>query len=181
MAIEPKLKGTRTEKNLQAAFSGESQARNKYTMYASAAKKEGYEQIAAVFLETAANEKEHAELWLKELGGIMTTAENLKAAAGGENYEWTTMYKEFAETARKEGFPDIAARMERIASVEKAHEERYKFLLKNLEEGKVFKRETEQVWICRNCGYHMAGSSAPEMCPACAHPKAYFEVESPIK
>lgn len=181
MAMNPKLKGTKTEKNLQAAFAGESQARNKYTYYASAAKKEGYEQIAAIFLETAENEKEHAKLWIKELGGIMTTAENLAAAAGGENYEWTKMYKEFAQTAREEGFDDIAAKMERIASVEKAHEERYLALLKNLKENKVFNRDTEQVWICRNCGFHVKGKNAPELCPACSHPKAYFELNNPIK
>ncbi len=181
MGMNPKLKGTQTEKNLRAAFSGESEARNKYTYFASVAKKEGYEQMAAIFLETAANEKEHAELWFKELGGIGNTADNLKAAAGGENYEWTTMYKEFAETAKKEGFPDIAARMERVAAIEKTHEERYNLLLKNLESGKVFKRETEQVWVCRNCGMHVTGKNAPELCPTCSHPKSYFEVESPVK
>ena len=181
MAINPKLKGTQTEKNLQAAFAGESQARNKYTYYASAAKKEGYEQIAAIFLETAENEKEHAKLWLKELNGIGTTAENLAAAAGGENYEWTTMYAEFAKTARKEGFPDIADRMERIASIEKTHEERYRKLLANLNEGKVFNRAEKQVWVCRNCGFHLTGKDAPELCPACLHPKAYFELETVIK
>ena len=175
------LKGSKTEKNLQAAFAGESQARNKYTYFASAAKKEGYEQIAAIFLETAENEKEHAKLWLKELGGIGTTAENLAAAAGGENYEWTKMYAEFAKTAREEGFADIAARMERIAAVEKAHEERYNKLLANLNQGKVFNRADEQVWVCRNCGFHVKGKNAPEICPACNHPKAYFEIENTVK
>ena len=181
MAMNPKLKGTQTEKNLMAAFSGESEARNKYTFFASVAKKEGYEQIAAIFLETAANEKEHAELWFKELGGVGKTTDNLAAAAGGENYEWTSMYKEFAEVARKEGFPDIAARMERVASIEKTHEERYLKLLKHIKEDIVFKRGEEQIWFCRNCGFHFVGKNAPELCPACSHPKAYFEVYSPIK
>ena len=177
MAINPKLKGTQTEKNLKEAFAGESQARNKYTYFASAAKKEGYEQIAAIFLETADNEKEHAKLWAKELALIGTTAENLEAAAGGENFEWTKMYADFAKTARAEGFPDLAARFERIAAVEKTHEERYRKLLDNLKKGKVFNRDQEQVWVCRNCGFHFTGKNAPELCPACSHPKAYFELE----
>ena len=172
----PELKGTRTEANLQAAFAGESQARNKYTYYASAAKKEGYEQIAALFLETAENEKEHAKLWFKHLQGIGATIENLKAAAAGENYEWTEMYKEFAQVAREEGFTDIAVQMERVAEVEKHHEERYLRLLANIEEDRVFFREKEHIWHCRNCGYILKGDSAPDLCPACVHPKAYFEI-----
>ena len=175
------LKGSKTEKNLQTVFAGESEARNKYTYFASAAKKEGYEQIAAIFLETAEQEKEHAKLWFKELGGIGNTAENLAAAAGGENFEWTKMYAEFAKVAREEGFADIAARMERIATIEKAHEERYNKLLANLKQGKVFNRADEQVWVCRNCGFHAKGKNAPDVCPACNHPKAYFEIENTVK
>ena len=172
----PELKGSRTEANLQAAFAGESQARNKYTFYASVAKKEGYEQISAFFLETANNEKEHAELWFKHLQGIGTTPENLKAAAEGENYEWTEMYKAFAKVAKEEGFDDIAIQMERVGRVEKHHEERYLKLLQNLEGGKVFKRDEKSYWICRNCGYVLEAEAAPDSCPACHHPKAYFEL-----
>ena len=171
-----KYAGTQTEKNLQAAFAGESQARNKYTYFASAAKKEGYEQIAAIFTETAENEKEHAKLWFKLLGGIGNTAENLAAAAAGENEEWTAMYKEFAETAREEGFLAIAATFEGVAAIEKGHEERYRALLKNLEDGSVFKRDGQNAWLCRNCGHIHYGEEAPEFCPVCAHPRAYFEL-----
>jgi len=175
------LKGTKTEQNLWTAFAGESQARNKYTYYASAAKKEGYEQIAAIFLETAENEKEHAKLWFKELGGIGNTAGNLAAAAAGEREEWTEMYKGFAGIARQEGFADLAARFEMVAAVEKTHEERYRALLKNLNDGRVFARGAAEVWVCRNCGYHAPGNAAPEQCPACFHPKAYFELENPVR
>lgn len=171
------LKGSRTEKNLQAAFAGESQARNKYTYYASKAKKEGYEQIAALFLETAENEKEHAKLWFKHLDGIGTTAENLKDAASGENFEWTEMYKEMAIVAREEGFHQIAAQMEGVAEIEKEHEERYLKLLKNVEEDVVFVSKTVGVWKCRNCGHVHVGEYAPDMCPVCFHPKAYFEIK----
>ena len=171
------LKGSRTEANLLTAFSGESQARNKYTFYASKAKKEGYEQIAAIFEETANNEKEHAKIWFKYLhdGGIASTVENLADAAAGENYEWTEMYKEFAKVAREEGFKEIATVMDLIASVEKSHEERYRKLLSNLKEDIVFKCDEETVWVCRNCGYIHIGKSAPQVCPACKHPQAYFE------
>ena len=174
----PELKGSKTEANLQAAFAGESQARNKYNYYASKAKKEGYEQIAALFNETAENEKEHAKLWFKLLGGIGTTAENLKAAAEGENYEWTEMYAEFAETAKEEGFDAIARMLAGVGEVEKHHEERYLALLANLEEGKVFKKDGVVVWKCRNCGHIHVAVDAPELCPVCAHPKAFFELES---
>jgi len=183
------LKGTRTEKNILTAFAGESQARNRYTYFASQARKEGYQQIAAIFEETANQEKEHAKRLFKFLEGgeaeiqasfpagvIGSTLENLKAAAAGENYEHTTMYPEFAKVAREEGFDEIAAVMEAIAVAEKGHEERYKKLIKNMEEGKVFKRDEEVVWRCRNCGYLHKGKEAPERCPACAHPKAFFEV-----
>jgi len=170
------LKGTKTEKNLMEAFAGESQARNKYTYYASVAKKEGYEQIAAIFLETAENEKEHAKLWFKQLNGIGNTAENLKDAAAGENYEWTDMYKRMAQEAREEGFDEIAVLFERVAAVEKEHEERYKKLLENVEQGKVFKKDGEVVWRCRNCGHIHRGPEAPKVCPTCAHPQAFFEV-----
>ncbi|MCI8594064.1 MAG: rubrerythrin family protein [Oscillospiraceae bacterium] len=169
------LKGSKTEANLWIAFAGESQARNKYTYFASKAKKEGYEQIAAIFTETAANEKEHAELWFKELGGIGTTAENLKAAAAGENDEWTRMYKEMAETAREEGFARIAEMFEGVAKIEKHHEERYLKLLGNVENDLVFKAGEETVWICRNCGHIHVGKEAPEVCPVCSHAQAYFE------
>ena len=168
------LKGTKTEKNLMAAFAGESQARNKYTYFASVAKKEGYEQIAAIFLKTAENEKEHAKLWFKYLDGIGNTAQNLKAAAEGENYEWTDMYAKMAEEAREEGFDAIAKTMEGVAAIEKTHEERYLKLLANIESGEVFVRKGEQVWECRNCGHLHIGESAPEVCPVCAHPKSYF-------
>lgn len=173
-----RLKGTKTEKNLMEAFAGESEARNKYTFYASKAKKEGYEQIAALFLEAAANEKEHAELWFKILnGGILSTAENLKDAASGENYEWTNMYERMAKEAREEGFDDIAKIMDGVAAIEKRHEERYLALLKNLEEGKVFVKDEVVVWECRNCGHIHVGKKAPQVCPVCAHAQAYFQVE----
>ena len=171
-----KYSGTQTEKNLEAAFAGESQARNKYTYFASKAKKEGYEQIAALFLETADNEKEHAKLWFKELNGIGTTAENLGAAAAGENYEWTDMYEGFAKTAEEEGFTELAARFRGVAAIEKRHEERYRALLKNVETAQVFEKSEVKVWECRNCGHIVVGTKAPEVCPVCAHPKAYFEV-----
>ena len=172
------LKGSKTEANLWAAFAGESQARNKYTYFASKAKKEGYEQISALFTETANNEKEHAKIWFKELGGIGNTRENLKAAAEGENYEWVTMYKEMAETAREEGFEKLAFLFEGVLKIEKEHEERYLTLLKNLEEGVVFKRGDEYMWKCRNCGHIHFGKEAPQVCPVCAHPQAYFEIRA---
>ena len=175
------LKGSKTYENLMTAFAGESQARNKYTYYASKAKKEGYEQIAALFLETAENEKEHAKLWFKYLEGgeIKSTAENLKAAAEGENYEWTDMYAEFAKVALEEGFPEIAAKFKLVGEVEKHHEERYLKLLENVEQNKVFAKDTGIViWKCRNCGHIHVGEKAPELCPTCAHPKAYFELEA---
>lgn len=171
------LKGSRTEKNLQTAFAGESQARNKYTYFASVAKKEGYEQIAALFLETADNEKEHAKLWFKHLGGIGSTAENLKAAAAGELFEWTDMYADFAKTAREEGFEAIAKQFEGVAAIEKHHEERYRRLLKNVEDKVVFSKNGDAIWQCRNCGHIVVGPSAPEVCPVCLHPQAYFQVE----
>ncbi len=170
------LKGTKTEQNLLAAFAGESQARNKYTYYASAAKKEGYEQIAAFFEETANNEKEHAKMWFKQLNGIGTTVENLEAAAGGEYYEWTEMYPSFAKTAKEEGFDAIARLFERVAEIEKKHEERYKTLLKNIKDEKVFKRGESTIWICRNCGHIHVGNEPPKACPACWHPQSYFEI-----
>lgn len=171
------LKGTKTEANLLAAFAGESQARNKYTYYASKAKKEGYEQIAALFLETANNEKEHAKIWFKLLhDGVADTATNLKDAAAGENYEWTDMYATFAKEAREEGFEKIAYLFEAVGRIEKEHEERYLALLANLEEGKVFKKEEKQVWQCANCGFIHEGTNAPEKCPVCDHPQAYFQV-----
>ena len=170
------LAGTKTEKNLQAAFAGESQARNKYTYFASAAKKEGYEQISGIFQETADNEKEHAKIWFKLLKGISDTSANLKAAAAGENYEWTTMYRNFAAEAREEGFTEIAALFDMVAGIEKTHDERYQALLKNLEDGKVFLKDGTVIWKCRNCGYIHVGKSAPEVCPVCKHPKAFFEV-----
>ena len=174
-----KYSGTKTELNLQTAFAGESQARNKYTYFASVAKKEGYEQIAALFLETADNEKEHAKLWFKELEGLGDTAANLKAAAEGENYEWTDMYKSFAETADEEGFKELAAKFRMVASVEKHHEERYLALLNNVKNLKVFKKESEvTVWKCRNCGYIYVGKAAPAVCPCCKHPQAFFEVNA---
>ena len=171
-----KYSGTQTEKNLEAAFAGESQARNKYTYFASKAKKEGFEQIAALFIETAENEKEHAKLWFKELNGIGDTAQNLAAAADGENYEWTDMYEGFAKTAEEEGFPELAARFRAVAAIEKRHEERYRALLKNVETAAVFERSEVKVWECRNCGHIVVGTKAPEVCPVCAHPKAYFEI-----
>jgi len=172
----PELKGSKTEQNLRDAFSGESQARNKYTYYASVAKKEGYEQISAFFLETAENEKEHAKLWFKRLGGIGDTLQNLLDAAEGEHHEWTEMYKEFAAVAREEGFNDIAAQMDKIGEVEKHHEERYRQLRENIEAGKVFQRDKAHHWICRNCGYMMEQEAAPAVCPACVHPTAFFEL-----
>ena len=171
-----KYAGTQTEKNLMAAFAGESEARNKYTYFASKAKKEGYEQIAALFLKTAENEKEHAKLWFKELEGIGSTAENLLEAAQGENYEWTDMYAGFAETAEKEGFPELAAKFRLVAAIEKHHEERYRALLKNVETAQVFEKSEVKVWECRNCGHIMVGTKAPEICPTCDHPQAYFEM-----
>lgn len=173
------LKGSKTEANLQAAFAGESQARNKYTYFASKAKKEGFEQIAAIFLETAENEKEHAKMWYKFLNGgeINSTAENLKDAAAGENYEWTNMYAEFAKTAREEGFEDIAKKFEGVAKVEKEHEERYKKLLDNVTKELVFSKDGEKIWQCRNCGHICIGKEAPEVCPVCDHPKAYFQLK----
>ena len=172
------LKGTKTEQNLWAAFAGESQARNKYTYFASVAKKEGYEQISAIFLETAENEKEHAKLWFKALGELGGTAENLKHAAEGENYEWTDMYASFAKTAEEEGFPELAARFRLVAAIEKRHEERYRALLKNVETAEVFARSEVKVWECRNCGHIVVGTNAPELCPTCLHPKAYFELHT---
>ena len=171
-----KYAGTQTEKNLEAAFAGESQARNKYTYFASKAKKEGFEQIAALFLKTADNEKEHAKLWFKELNGIGDTKENLAAAADGENYEWTDMYEEFAKTADEEGFHDLAEKFRGVAAIEKEHEERYRALLKNIEMQEVFKKSEVKVWECRNCGHIVVGTEAPEVCPVCNHPQAYFEV-----
>ncbi len=176
MAKNNPYAGTQTEKNLEAAFAGESQARNKYTYFASKAKKEGYEQIAALFLKTAENEKEHAKLWFKELNGIGDTKENLLAAAEGENHEWTDMYEEFAKTAEAEGFTELAARFRGVAAIEKAHEERYRALLKNIEMQEVFKKSEVKVWECRNCGHIVVGTEAPEVCPVCNHPQAYFEV-----
>ena len=173
------LKGTKTAANLEAAFAGESMARNKYTYFASKAKKDGYEQIAAIFQETADNEKEHAKLWYKLLhNGIGSTEENLKAAAEGENYEWTDMYKKFAKEAREEGFNEIAALFEGVAAIEKEHEERYLKLLKNIEDGITFKKDGVTVWKCRNCGHIHTGESAPELCPVCSHPQSYFEVKA---
>ena len=171
-----KYSGTQTEKNLEAAFAGESQARNKYTYFASKAKKEGFEQIAALFLKTADNEKEHAKMWFKELNGIGNTAENLAEAAAGENYEWTDMYDSFAKTAEEEGFTELAAKFRAVAAIEKSHEERYRALLHNVEAKEVFARSEVKVWECRNCGHIVVGEKAPEMCPVCAHPQAYFEI-----
>jgi rubrerythrin len=176
--MKMELKGSKTEANLMAAFAGESQARNKYTYFASQAKKEGYEQIAAIFQETADNEKEHAKLWFKELGGIGNTAENLQAAADGENYEWTDMYAGFAKTAKEEGFDRIAYLFESVAKIEKEHEERYKKLLENVKDGKVFEAGEVKIWKCRNCGHIVVGTKAPEVCPVCNHPKAFFEIKA---
>lgn len=177
-AAANKYAGTQTEKNLETAFAGESQARNKYTYFASTAKKEGYEQIAALFLKTADNEKEHAKMWFKELGGIGNTAENLLAAAEGENYEWTDMYDGFAKTADEEGFPELAEKFRLVAEIEKHHEERYRALLKNVETAAVFEKSGVKIWECRNCGHIVVGTSAPDVCPACGHPQSYFEVKA---
>ena len=175
-----KYAGTQTEKNLEAAFAGESQARNKYTYYASKAKKDGFEQIAALFLKTADNEKEHAKMWFKELhdGAVPDTATNLKDAAEGENYEWTDMYAGFAKTAEEEGFKELAAKFRLVAEIEKHHEERYRALLKNVEAQEVFQKSEVKVWECRNCGHIVVGTKAPQICPACAHPQSYFEVHA---
>ena len=173
-----KYAGTQTEKNLETAFAGESQARNKYTYFASKAKKEGFEQIAALFLKTAENEKEHAKLWFKELDGIGSTAENLAAAAAGENYEWTDMYDGFAKTADEEGFHELAEKFRGAAAIEMQHEERYRALLKNVQMQEVFAKSEVKVWECRNCGHIVVGTQAPEVCPVCAHPRAYFEVHA---
>ena len=170
------LKGTKSEKNLMAAFAGESQARNKYTYFASVAKKEGYEQIAAIFLKTAENEKEHAKLWFKYLDGIGNTAQNLKAAAEGENYEWTDMYDTFAKEAEEEGFKELAEKFRAVGRIEKTHEERYRTLLNNVETNAVFEKAGERMWECRNCGHIVVGKAAPEICPVCNHPRSYFEV-----
>ena len=173
-----RYEGTRTEKNLEAAFAGESQARNKYTYFASVAKKEGYEQISSLFLKTAENEKEHAKMWFKELNGIGDTAENLCAAAAGENYEWTDMYDGSAKTAEEEGFHDLAAKFRLVAAIEKSHEERYRALLKNVKTAEVFAKSEVKVWECRNCGHIVVGKKAPEVCPTCNHPQSYFEVRA---
>ena len=173
-----KYAGTQTEKNLEAAFAGESQARNKYTYFASKAKKEGFEQISALFLKTADNEKEHAKMWFKELEGIGSTAENLAAAAAGENYEWTDMYDGFAKTAEEEGFTELAEKFRLVAAIEKAHEERYRALPKNVETAQVFEKSEVKVWECRNCGHIVVGTKAPEVCPTCDHAQAYFEVHA---
>jgi len=170
--------GTQTEKNLLAAFAGESQARNKYTYFASKAKKDGYEQIAALFLKTADNEKEHAKLWFKELNGIGDTAQNLADAADGENYEWTDMYEEFAKVAEKEGFLVLAKKFRGVAAIEKHHEERYRALLKNVETAQVFEKSEVKIWECRNCGHIVVGTKAPEVCPVCNHPQSYFELNA---
>lgn len=170
--------GTQTEKNLQAAFAGESQARNKYTYFSSVAKKEGYEQISAIFAKTADNEKEHAKMWLKELQGIGDTAENLAAAAEGENFEWTDMYEEFAKTAEQEGFSELAKKFRMVGAIEKRHEERYRALLHNIQTAAVFEKSEVKVWECRNCGHIVVGTKAPEVCPVCAHPQSYFEIEA---
>ena len=172
------LKGTKTEKNLWEAFAGESQARNKYTYFASKAKKDGYVQIAKIFEETAANEKEHAEIWFKLLNGIGSTAENLKSAADGENYEWTDMYDQMAKDAREEGFDHIAFLFEEVGKIEKEHEERYRKLLANVEGGLVFSRDGDMIWQCSNCGHIHVGKQAPEVCPVCVHPKAYFQIKA---
>ena len=175
---ETKYAGTQTEKNLRAAFSGESEARNKYTFFASVARKQGFEQIAALFLKTAENEKEHAKLWFRELNGIGTTAENLLSAANGENYEWTDMYESFAKTAEEEGFPELAQRFRLVGAVEKHHEERYRALLRNVEMDEVFAKSEVKVWECRNCGHIVVGMTAPDICPVCSHPQSYFEIQA---
>ena len=174
------LKGSKTEQNLMTAFAGESQARNKYTYFASKAKKDGYEQIAAIFEETANNEKEHAKMWYKELHGgeIPSTIENLKEAADGENYEWTDMYEEFAKTAEEEGFKQLALKFRQVGEIEKHHEERYRKLLKNINDEIVFSKDDEKIWICRNCGHIVVGKKAPNICPVCAHPQSYFEIKA---
>ena len=172
------LKGSKTEQNLRTAFAGESQARNKYTYFASKAKKEGYVQIANIFQETADNEKEHAKIWFKLLGGIGTTAENLLSAAEGENYEWTDMYAQFAKEAREEGFEDIAKLFDGVGAIEKEHEERYRKLLSNVQGGLVFSKDGDMIWQCANCGHIVVGKQAPEVCPVCAHPQAYFQVNA---
>lgn len=177
MAKTTKYSGSQTEKNLEAAFAGESQARNKYTYFASVAKKQGFEQIADLFLKTADNEKEHA-MWFKELNGIGDTAENLLAAAEGENYEWTDMYEDFAKTAEEEGFTELAHKFRLVAAIEKHHEERYRALLRNVETAEVFKRSEIKVWECRNCGHIVVGKEAPEVCPVCNHPQSYFEIHA---
>ena len=178
--MKTKYDGTKTLENLQAAFAGESQARNKYDYFASKAKKDGYEQIAAIFAETALNEKEHAKMWFKELhgGAVEDTEINLEAAADGENYEWTDMYKGFAETAREEGFEELAVKFEEVAKIEKSHEERYRKLLSNVKEKKVFSGDGDMIWVCRNCGHIVIGKEAPEVCPVCAHPQSYFEIKA---
>ena len=178
MAKTTKYSGTQTEKNLEAAFAGESQARNKYTYFASVAKKQGFEQIADLFLKTANNEKEHAKMWFKELNGIGDTAENLLAAAEGENYEWTDMYEDFAKTAEEEGFTELAHKFRLVAAIEKHHEERYRALLHNVETAEVFKKSEIKVWECRNCGHIVVGKEAPKICPVCNHPQSYFEIHA---
>lgn len=178
--IMKELKGTKTEKNLQEAFAGESQARNKYTYFASKARKDGYEQIAAIFEETANNEKEHAKMWFKLLegGAVRSTRENLKAAAEGENYEWTDMYDRMAQEAEEEGFHEIAEKFRGVGAIEKRHEERYRKLLQNIEDALVFSREGDAIWVCRNCGHVVVGKQAPKVCPVCAHPQSYFELQA---
>ncbi len=178
--MKTKYTGTKTEENLKKAFAGESEARNKYTFFASKAKKDGYEQIAAIFTETADNEKEHAKMWYKELhgGAVEDTETNLEAAAAGENYEWTDMYAEFAKVAREEGFDELAEKFEGVAAIEKTHEERYLKLLDNVKKKRVFSRDGDAIWVCRNCGHIVVGKEAPEVCPVCAHPRAYFEIEA---
>ncbi|MBR2795549.1 rubrerythrin family protein [Candidatus Saccharibacteria bacterium] len=178
--MKTKYDGTKTYENLKKAFAGESEARNKYDFFSSKAKKDGFEQIAAIFAETAANEKEHAKMWYKELhgGAVEDTDVNLEAAAAGENYEWTDMYKGFAETAREEGFEELAVKFEEVAAIEKSHEERYRKLLKNVNDKKVFSKDGDVIWVCRNCGHIVVGKEAPEVCPVCAHPQAYFEIKA---
>ena len=176
--MDMELKGSKTEKNLMTAFAGESEARNKYTYFASVAKKEGYEQISAIFLKTAENEKEHAKMWFKALGGLGNTAQNLAAAAEGENYEWTDMYATFAKEAEEEGFTALAEKFRRVGEIEKRHEERYRALLSNVEMQKVFEKSEQTMWECRNCGHLVMGRKAPEVCPVCAHPQSYFEVRA---
>lgn len=178
--MDTKYAGTKTEENLKKAFAGECEARNKYDFFASKAKKDGFEQIAAIFAETAMNEKEHAKMWYKELhgGAVEPTEVNLESAAAGENYEWTDMYKAFSETAREEGFLELAEKFESVAAIEKSHEERYRKLLSNVREKKVFSKDGDAIWVCRNCGHIVVGKTAPEICPVCAHPQAYFEIKA---